>query len=314
MLRQDNEATKKWLWSGLAVLTFAAVPSLTAWQEPAAPPLPPAPPALAEMMQLAATTGGSSYLGVGVVEIDKDRARALNLREEYGVEISHLNDDGPAAKGGLKKGDVVLEYNGQRVEGTQQFIRLVRETPAGRNVKLLISRNGATQNVVVTTGTRKNALPEVSVFRAPNAPLPPDFPHMEGFDINVPDGAHVFTLMRGGVLGVEVEPLGPQLAQFFGVKEGLLVRTVTSGSAAEKGGIKAGDVITKIDGAPVANTGDIISKLRPGAAASSKTSTVTVVREKKELSLPVTVEDRRSGGGVAPRARTVTVRNGGGRI
>jgi len=72
-----------------------------------------------------------SFLGVGVTEVNTGRAKALNLKEERGVEISRVQDNSPAEKAGLKVGDVVLEYNGQRVEGIEQFVRLVRETPAG---------------------------------------------------------------------------------------------------------------------------------------------------------------------------------------
>src|SRR4051812_43336424 len=72
------------------------------------------------------TGTGSSYLGVGTAEITSDRAKELKLREEHGVEVTAIEESGPAAQAGLRKGDVVLEYNGQRVEGTEQFIRLVR--------------------------------------------------------------------------------------------------------------------------------------------------------------------------------------------
>ncbi|HET8547906.1 MAG TPA: PDZ domain-containing protein, partial [Bryobacteraceae bacterium] len=98
---------------------------------------------------------GGSYLGIGVAEIDAERAKALSLKEEQGVEITRVEDDSPAAKAGLRVGDVVLQYNGQRVEGTEQFMRLVRETPAGREVRLLVSRNGSHQTLAVKTGTRK---------------------------------------------------------------------------------------------------------------------------------------------------------------
>ena len=76
------------------------------------------------------------YLGIGGLDISPDRAKALNLKEERGVEVSSLAEEGPAAKAGIKEGDVVLEFNGQAVEGTTQFQRLVRETPPGRQVKI----------------------------------------------------------------------------------------------------------------------------------------------------------------------------------
>lgn len=306
---RNLENNRKWFLSGVAMLTMVAAPNVLAWQE-VAPPVPPVPAAAAEDMvrlHLAAATG-MSYLGVGVVEIDKERARTLNLREEYGVEISHLEEDSPAAKAGLKQGDVVLEYNGQRVEGTQQFIRLVRETPTGRSVKLLVSRNGATQTMMATTATRKGFAPEIGILRSPNAPLPPMPPTMENFGINIPNGAQIFTMSRGAVLGVEVEPLSPQLAQFFGVKEGMLVRSVSTGSAAEKAGMKAGDVITKIDGTPITAMNDLMTKLHSGTG--NRTVAVTVMRDKREMPLSVTLEEPAK----SPRTRNITVQRGNGRI
>ena len=98
---------------------------------------------------------GGSFLGIGVQEVNADRAKELKLADVHGVEITKVEDESPAAKAGLKQGDVVLEYQGQRVEGTEQFVRLVRETPAGRQVKLAVSRGGAAQTITATVGERK---------------------------------------------------------------------------------------------------------------------------------------------------------------
>jgi serine protease Do len=224
---------------------------------------------------------GGSFLGVGVAEIDEQRAKALNLKEEHGVEIKSVEDDSPAAKAGLKSGDVVLEYNGQRVEGTEQFIRMVRETPPGRQARMLVWRNGATQTLTATIGSRRPGL----VAR--------DF-QLEPFEIRIPeiripDVPRSTMSWRSTVLGIESESLGSQLAEFFGVKEGVLVRTVTKGSAAEKAGIKAGDVIVKIDDTRITNPREISSILR--SARSKKTFPVTVVRNKSETVLTVNLED-----------------------
>ncbi|MGH9658704.1 MAG: PDZ domain-containing protein [Bryobacteraceae bacterium] len=238
---------------------------------------------------------GTSFLGVGVREITAERARSLNLSEERGVEVNSVEDDSPAAKAGLKPGDVVLDYNGQRVEGLEQFIRFVRETPVGRQTKILISRAGATQTLTATIGARDSSLivrhgDEVAIT-LPRIP-----------EIRLPDTPRVFTSWRSPVLGIESESLSSQLADFFGVKDGVLVRSVTKGSAAEKAGLKAGDVITKVDDKRVAGPREIASMLRP----ARKNITLTVVREKREMTINVTLDDDAS----LPRPRTVVRMNG----
>ena len=94
------------------------------------------------------------YLGIGVKDIDSESAKKLNLKEVRGVEITQVEENSPAAKAGIKEGDVVLEYNGQPVEGGEQLSRLVRETPIGRQVKVGVWRNGSMQTL---TATRRGA-------------------------------------------------------------------------------------------------------------------------------------------------------------
>ena len=118
------------------------------------PPAPPTPPARAQRMRVSVNSPASSFLGVGVTDIDAERTKALNLKDEHGVEVTSVDADSPAAKAGVKVSDVIVEYNGQRVEGIEQFLRLVRETPVGRQEKLLISRNGATCDFDQAHGSR----------------------------------------------------------------------------------------------------------------------------------------------------------------
>ncbi len=233
---------------------------------------------------------GGSYLGVNLGEISGDRARELKLRETYGVEITRVEDSSPAEKAGLKSGDVVLEYNGQRVEGMEQFGRLVRETPAGREVKLLISRNGTTQTITATVQTRKIKSFTGTVM-----------PSIEMPEMHIPDMPQILTTWRNPMLGVEVESLGSQLAAYFGVKEGVLVRSVVKDTAAEKAGIKAGDVITKVDGSSVATSNELVSAVH--AASSKKSFPVELMRDRHEMTLNVTIEDRSER--MVPRTRAV---------
>jgi serine protease Do len=232
---------------------------------------------------------GGTYLGVNLCEIPSDRARELKLKDAYGVEITRVEDGSPAEKAGLKSGDVVLEYNGQRVEGMEQFGRLVRETPSGREVKLLISRNGATQSITATLQTRKL---KTMATVMPNFDMP---------DVHIPDMPQIFTTWRNPMLGVEAESLGPQLAAYFGVKEGVLVRSVSKDTAAEKAGIKAGDVITKVGESSVTTPNELVSAVH--AAMAKKSFSIELMRDRHEANVTVTIEDRSER--VAPATRAV---------
>jgi len=250
-----------------SVLTIAMLGGLAGQAQ-----TPPPPPTPLHPMSVAITAPGGSYLGVGIQDVETDRAKALKLKEEAGVEVTRVDENSPAEKAGLRSGDVILEYNGQRVEGIEQFSRLVHETPAGREVKLGVFRNGANQTIVAKIGTRRAAT--VAPF---------DF---GSFNVRIPDIPHTFLGWRSSLLGVEAESLEGQLAEFFGVKEGVLVRSVLQGSAAEKAGIKAGDVITRVDDMKVSSISDVTSRLR---SYRGKSVPVVVLRDHKEATFPVMV-------------------------
>ena len=227
-----------------------------------------------------------SYLGIGGIDIDEERARALNLKEVRGVEIKSVDANSPAAKAGLKDGDVVLEYNGQSVAGIEQFARLVRETPAGREVKLQIWRGGAAQTVTAAIATRPGATMQPGDSYPYTVPPMPPMPSMP--EVEMPS-AHM--TWRSSTLGMETESLSPQLAEFFGVKEGALVRAVARNSPAEKAGIKAGDVVVKLDETKVSTPREITSAIR--GLRSKHTFPVVVMRNHQEMTVSVTIEERR---------------------
>jgi serine protease Do len=269
------------------ILATLLVAGIAAFAQPE-PPAPPRPP----RVRVAVNSPVSSFLGVGVTDIDAERVKALKLKEEHGVEVTSVDVDSPADKAGVKVGDVVLEYNGQRVEGIEQFLRLVRETPVGRQVKLLISRNGANQTLTATTGSRPNTnfiwSGDEFKFKMPQ--------------IHVPDMPRTLMMWQSRALGVESESLNSQLGEYFGAKEGVLVRSVIKGSPAEKAGLKAGDVITRIGNRKVTSPSEISTVLR--SLSSTKAIPVTIVRDRKETSVNVTIEEKSSekmGGTVALR-------------
>jgi serine protease Do len=261
-------------------IVFAAAASLVASSAFAQVVIPRG--RIAQSYEVQKTSGG--YLGIGGLDISPERAKALNLKEERGVEVSSLAEDGPAAKAGIKEGDVVLEFNGQAVQGTAQFQRLVRETPAGRQVKITVWRAGAAQTLTATVGENRQATIITPGDGGWNFSMP-EIPAMPNIEI-----PRFQMSAQNPMLGIVGESLAQedQLAEFFGVQEGVLVRSVKKGSAAEKAGIKAGDVITKIDDSKVGSSAEITHVLR--GLKSKKTFGVTVVRNRKEMPLTVTME------------------------
>jgi serine protease Do len=229
------------------------------------------------------------YLGVGVEELTDDRVKALRLKDNQGLEVKRIDQNSPAAKAGLKENDVILEVNGKSVDGNAQFQNLIGETPPGTKISLAIWRNGAKQTVSATLDSRPV---NFFVFGGPDFPdgvLPP-MPPMPAVPFN---SGNPFPAIPADspIVGFEGEALNPQLAEFFGVKEGVLVRSVYPKTPAERAGLKAGDVVVKVNGTPVTTTREITGLVR---SSRRKAISFTVVRNKKEMSLNVEIAEDRS--------------------
>jgi len=230
----------------------------------------------------AVSPGSGSFLGVAIQEIGSGRARELKLPDEAGVEVTRIAPDSPAEKAGIKTGDVIMQYNGQRVDGMDQFSHMVRETPAGRDVRIAIIRNGAPQTITARIVPR-------AAMNGQIIPAPVTLPSGEPFEFRFPDMPQSHMTWLSTRLGIEAEALDGQLAEFFGVKEGVLVRTVNVGSAADRAGIKAGDVIVRVDDANVATPADIAARLR---GLRGRSVSVVVVRDRKEISVMLAAASR----------------------
>jgi hypothetical protein len=236
--------------------------------------------------------GGGSYLGVDTRDITPDRLAALHLKEERGVEVTMVDQDAPAGKAGLKEQDVILTLNGTDVQSVEQLRRMIREIPPGRTATLGISRNGQPQTIKVELADRKknyayNFGPHDKEFKfnMPNMPVMPNMPDMD-LPVSI---VVVHSSVRSGLM---VENLTPQLGDFFGAKngQGVLVRSVEKGSRADKAGFRAGDVIVKINGEPIHDSGDFSHALR---ARKDNTAGISVIRDKKEQLITITLPERK---------------------
>jgi serine protease Do len=248
--------------------------------------------------------GGGSYLGVDTRDVTSDRLADLKLKEEHGVEVTLVDQDAPAGKAGLKEHDVILSLNGNQVESVEQLRRMIREIPPGRLVTLGISRGGQPVTLKAQLADRKKAFAMSGKgksfnFTMPAIPAIPPIPAMPAMpSVNatpfVPEmdmPVSIVVVHSSARSGLMVENLTPQLGDFFGAKngKGVLVRSVEKGSRAEQAGFRAGDVIVKVNGESISDSGDFTHAMH---GRKSSTVTVSIIREKKEQNLTLTVPER----------------------
>jgi serine protease Do len=213
----------------------------------------------------------------------------LTVRDtDTGVVVQRVRADSPASRAGLKEGDLVTEFDGERARSAAQFTRLVRETPPGRTVKIVVQREGTSQTMDIAPETRDSddlRFPDLTrdLERHLQA-LPRDF----NFDFDFE--ASGFTPFSQRRLGVTVTPLSDQLAAYFGVKQGVLVSEVAAGSAGEAAGIKAGDVILSVKGQTVAGPSDVVRELRQAEPGTDVE--IRVMRDRKEITLTAKIPER----------------------
>lgn len=227
---------------------------------------------------------GQTWLGVGTAEVNAEKVKEFKLPAERGVLLSKIVPESPASKAGLKENDVVTEINGQRVEGTEQFRRMIREIPAGRTAQFTVWRDGRAQTISVTLGkSEPRRTNSVVTSAAPGS-----------FAIQIPDMPQMGDLFENGPLpwfrprlGIDAENVEGDFGNYFGVPdgEGILVRGVFPDSPAAKAGLKVGDVITDVDDERIRSIGELREKLVEKKA--EKTVKLGLVRNKAPLSVTI---------------------------
>ncbi len=283
-----NEYSMKWAGLMLAAIFVAGSVGLAAQNQP-------------EIRKFVFTGGGEgSWLGVEIKDVTPALEKQFKLPGDYGAIVGTVEPGSPAAKAGIQKDDVILEFAGERVLSVATLRRLVSETPPGRTVTAEISRDGAIQNLQVTPekhegnnfyfngpdlrGMRRfNMAPDFKAMPLPNAEAPGTQPFLFRFFNTHP------------VLGIEGADLTPQLARFFGVAQGkgVLVQEVTQGSPAAKAGLKAGDVITKVGSQEVGSVEELRNALGEDTDQARKVM-LTIVRDHNEKTMTVQLEPERN--------------------
>lgn len=211
--------------------------------------------------------GGRPEIGARVTEAEND-----------GVRVEDVQSDSPAAKAGLRKDDVIVSFDGERVRSTRQLTRLIQETAPGKAVGITIVRGGQRQDLRITPAdeTFSRRFGDFDWESLRNR-LPFDLGFQGSMMQWLPE-------MTGRRLGVTVEEMRPQLAQYFGAREGVLVTSVTDDSPAKRAGLRAGDVITSLNGEAIRSRGDLLRAVRD---ANGRDVAITIVRDRKETSVSI---------------------------
>ncbi|MGA3134512.1 MAG: PDZ domain-containing protein [Terracidiphilus sp.] len=273
-----------------------------AWVAMAPPGAPAQAAGIMQLLQepspmLLYSSSSQGYLGVDVADVDQDKAQALKLKEVRGAVITLIDHDAPAGQIGLKVNDVVIQLNGQNVEGAEQLRRMLREIPAGRKVSIEISRDGNIQTLAVELADRKvlghdvwNKIGNGGDVFAQGSGLGI---LTGGGDGSLPGGFHMPIFVNTLNVGALVEPLTSQMAEYLGVSSGLMVKQVARKSEAAAAGLKVFDVILKVGADSVTTLSDWDRALRSN---QGKPVQVTILRDKKQQTLTLQVDSKHTQG------------------
>jgi serine protease Do len=192
------------------------------------------------------------WLGVTIQPLSPELAKAFGVTQQEGALVSSVAEGSPAAQAGVRHGDVIVEYDGQKVGRTPELPRMVAATPVGKKVTMKVLRDGKEMSLPLTVA-RLMEKEEAAVASA------------------TPDAA------KRGRLGVVVEPLTPETARGRGAadKHGVIVKSVQEGSPAELAGIRSGDVITEVNRQPLKSVEDLRKAVDQHQAGSTLLLLVT---------------------------------------
>ena len=237
---------------------------------------------------------GGGWLGIGIQELDDKVRGKLNIDTDVeGILITEVYDDSPAEEAGLEEHDVVVSIDGEKGKDLSHFIKLVRSKDPGTEIEIQVYRDGKTKTVSATLGERENtfiwtgleglrgleALESLEALKALEHIVIPEI------DIGMSSWG------RRGRLGVYIEDVGGDLAEYFEIPggEGVLVEGVVEDSPAEAAGIKAGDIIYKGDGKVICCTEELVEAIAK-MTADEKTSMV-LIRKGDEVTVEAVVAE-----------------------
>jgi len=205
------------------------------------------------------------WLGVFIQEITPDIAESLGLEESRGALVSSVNEASPAAKGGIQPGDVILMFDGKRIERMRDLPRIVAETEIGSKVRVELFRQGGKKTVSITLGELEKA--EVNGL-------------INGTKTDADSDKRSF-----GSLGFSVEVLTPKLARELSLdanKEGVVVTEVVPGSPAADKGLTTGDILRRYGQRPVTDIASLAKDINNAEKAGRAGILILIERDGRE--------------------------------
>jgi serine protease Do len=232
--------------------------------------------------------GGS--IGVNVRDVSTEEGQRAKLSPPQGAYVTGVQNGSPAEKAGIMTGDIIAEFDGERVRSARQLSRLVRESADDRPVRVAIVRDGNRRNVDLTPTSNRAwfTMPDLSRIERQLEDAARNFE----FRYDGPGGRGFGGWYGGarGRLGVQLMTMTDQLATTFGVKGGAMVTTVEADSPAGRAGLRAGDIITSINSRTVSDVSDVFDEVR--RADDGGTLAIVVTRDRKEVKLTATMPQR----------------------
>jgi len=228
-----------------------------------------------------------AYMGIYMEDLTHRVKSKLKYPHETGVLITKVEEASPAEKAGLAEDDIVYLFDGDTVENSARLASLVRAKKPRDKAVLVIYRSGAEKKITVTLGARKAPTIMTDDFGKYSEELSKVMSDANKSAMKI----YKESRMMRGRLGMALHDLNEGLAEYFGVKkeEGVLVLDVEEDSPAAKAGIKSGDVVVGMNGAPVSDTGDFMDAL--SEAADGDKASLDVVRKGAKKTIELEIED-----------------------
>jgi serine protease Do len=207
------------------------------------------------------------WLGVAIQRLSQDLVKAFGLENDYGALVADVVSDGPAAKAGIERGDIIMSLRGQKIQDSNELPRLVATLAPGTKVDLEILRGGKKRTVAVTLGTLKDD-EEEKVAR--------------GKTPDVED-----------TLGLQVQAITPDVARALRLEQndGVVVSQVAPDGPAAEAGVRRGDIVREVNRKPVTD----MDSYQEATAGLEPQSSVLLLLERRGSGLYVALKPRKSG-------------------